>query len=178
MESHIKRLEEEKLNDNDPVDKVADKFLSYFKEKFPDADTTFYIAGFKKEKGVSIPYVYVCHIGRNERNRVNFKDSNNQVMYGCSWGGQSDVISTILKPYQLMGPDNKAIPAPRFPIIYESMNVQDAIDFAVYAVRITIDTMKFQARAKNVGGSIDVLLLMPEEDRWIQRKELHVGASA
>ena len=51
--------------------------------------------------------------------------------------------------------------------------MQDAIDFAIYSVRTTIDTMKFQARAKNVGGPIDVLLLMPEEEKWIQRKELH-----
>ena len=175
MESHIKRLEEEKLNDGDSVDKVADKLISYFKDKFPDADTAFHIAGFKKERGVSIPHVYACHIGRSERSRVNFKPSDNKVMYGCSWGGQSDVIATILKPYQILGPDNKSISAPRFPIIYESMNVQDAIDFAVYSVRTTIDTMKFQARAKNVGGSIDVLLLMPEEEKWIQRKELHGG---
>ena len=175
MESHIKRLEEEKLDDSDAVDKVADKLISYFKERFPDADTAFHIAGFKKEKGVSIPYVYACHIGRNERNRVNFNPGNNQVTYGCSWGGQSDIISTILKPYQILGPDNKPIPAPHIPIIYDSMNVQDAIDFTVYAVRTTIDTIKFQARAKNVGGSIDVLLLMPEEDKWMQRKELHAA---
>ena len=176
MESHIKRLEEEKLNDGDTVDRVVDKLISYFKEKFPEADTAFHIAGFKKEKGISIPHVYACHIGRNEKNRVNFKSGDNKVMYGCSWGGQSDVIATILKPYQILGLDNKPISAPRFPIIYDSMNVQDAIDFAGYAVRTTIDTMKFQARAKNVGGSVDVLLLTPEEERWIQRKELHAGA--
>jgi len=176
IESNIKRLEEERLGDNDPVDRVLDKLISYFKEKSPDADTAFHVSGFKKEKGASVPRVYACHIGRNERNRVNFDPGTNQVKYGCSWGGQSDVISTILKPYQLLGPDNKPVPAPRFPIIYDSMNVQDAIDFAIYAVRTTIDTMKFQARAKNVGGPIDVLLLMPEEEKWIQRKELHAAS--
>jgi hypothetical protein len=176
MESHIKRFEEERLADNDPVDKVLDKLMLYFGEKHREADTAFHVAGFRKEKGASIPHVYACHIGRNERNRVNFDPAANQVKYGCSWGGQSDVISTILKPYQLLGPENKPIPAPRFPIIYDSMNVQDAIDFAIYAVRTTIDTMKFQARAKNVGGCIDVLLLMPEEEKWVQRKELHAAS--
>src|SRR4030042_4105379 len=39
IESHIKRLEEEKLNDSDYVDKVVEKLTAYFKEKFPDADT-------------------------------------------------------------------------------------------------------------------------------------------
>ena len=175
IESHIKRLEEERLSDSDYVDKVVEKLTAYFKEKFPDADTAFHVAGFKKEKGASIPYVYACHIGRSERNRVNFDQATGQVKYGCSWGGQSDVISTILKPYEILGPENKPIPAPRFPIIYDSMNVQDAIDFAIYTVRTTIDTMKFQARAKNVGGPIDVLLLAPEAEGWIQRKELHAS---
>jgi len=67
--------------------------------------------------------------------------------------------------------NDKVIRSPA-PIIWDAMAVQDAIDFAVYAIRTTIDTMRFQARPKNVGGSIDVLLLTPEEARWIQRKEL------
>jgi hypothetical protein len=51
------------------------------------------------------------------------------------------------------------------------MTIQDAIDFAIYAVRTTIDTMRFQARPKNVGGPVDVLLISPDEPpRWIQRK--------
>ncbi len=51
------------------------------------------------------------------------------------------------------------------------MTIQDAIDFAIYSVRTTIDTMRFQARPKNVGGPVDVLLITPDEPaRWVQRK--------
>ncbi len=52
------------------------------------------------------------------------------------------------------------------------MPLQDAIDFAVYAIQTTIDTMRFQARRKTVGGPIDVLALTPDEVKWIQKKEL------
>ena len=52
------------------------------------------------------------------------------------------------------------------------MTLQDAIDFSIYAIRTTIDTMRFQARPKNVGGPIDVLVITPDETRWIQKKEL------
>lgn len=172
MESHIKRLEEEKLSDNDTVDIVVGKVLSYFKERFPESNTTFYVAGFKKEGEISVPHVYRCHIGRNEKDRANFDMDAKRVRYSCSWGGQTDIISTMLKAHQILGPDNKPAPAPKFPIIYDAMNLQDAIDFAIYAVRITIDTIRFQARPKNVGGEIDVLLLTPEEARWVQKKEL------
>lgn len=173
MESHIKRLEEEKITEDDTVDIVKDKLIAYFKEKFPQADTSFHIAGFKKEEKASVPYLYFCNIKINENKRINFDEKTKRVVYGCSWGGQSDIISTILKPYQILGSDNKPIAAPKFPIIYDSMNLQDAIDFATYAVRTTIDTMRFQARPKNVGGPIDVLLITPDKAKWIQRKELH-----
>ena len=67
---------------------------------------------------------------------------------------------------------DKVIRAPA-PIIFDAMMLQDAIDFSIYAIRTTIDTMRFQARPKNVGGPIDVLLLMPDQVTWIYRKELH-----
>jgi 20S proteasome alpha/beta subunit len=173
MESHIRRLEEERLKDGDTVDKVADKLMAYFREKFPQANTVFHVAGFKKEAGVSIPHVYVCYIGKERMDRVNFDPKANKVKYGCSWGGETDTILLILRPYQVLGPESKPVAAPSFPILWDSMNLQDAIDFAIYAVRTTIDNIRFQARPKSVGGEIDVLLLSPEETRWVQRKQLH-----
>lgn len=173
MESHIKRLEEERLKDNDTVDKVANKLMTYFGEKFPQANTTFQIAGFRKEGVVSTPHVYICYIGKNKIDRVNFDVKANRVKFGCSWGGETDVISLILRPYQVLGPDDKPNPAPSFPVLWDSLNLQDAIDFAIYAVRTTIDTIRFQARPKSVGGEIDVLLLTPEGSEWVQRKQLH-----
>ena len=59
-------------------------------------------------------------------------------------------------------------------IIWDTMSLQDAIDFTIYAIQTTIDTMRFQARPKNVGGPIDVLLFTTsEKPRWIQSKEYH-----
>jgi len=173
IESHIKRLEEERLKDNDTVDRVADKLMSYFRGRFPQANIVFHTAGFKKEDGISIPHVYVCYIAKDKKDRVNFDVNANRAKYGCSWGGETDVISLILRPHQILGLDNKPTPAPSFPIAWDSMNLQDAIDFAIYAVRTTIDTIRFQARPKSVGGRIDVLLLTPEEAKWVQRKQLH-----
>jgi hypothetical protein len=61
------------------------------------------------------------------------------------------------------------------PIVWDAMALQDAIDFSVYAIRTTIDTMRFQARPKNVGGDIDVLILTPTQGaKWVRKKEYHV----
>ena len=69
------------------------------------------------------------------------------------------------------GQKDEVIRAPA-PIVWDAMTLQDAIDFSIYAIRTTIDTMRFQARPKNVGGDIDVLLLTHNrKSGWIQRKE-------
>lgn len=94
------------------------KRLSYFR-----------VAGFEREKKAGIPYMCACHARRNEGKEMNFDSSTNQVKYGCSCGGQSDAIPVILKPYQIVGPENKPIPPSRLPIIYDGMDVQRAIGF-------------------------------------------------
>ena len=53
------------------------------------------------------------------------------------------------------------------------MTLQDAVDFGVYAVKTTIDTMRFQQKEKTVGGPIDVLVIQPHQAPiFIQKKEL------
>ena len=171
IESHIKRFQEEKVGDRDDIFNVAQKLLEFFRKKLPAADTAFHIAGFKKESGMSVPHVYHCQVSRSEMKRVNTKAGTDEVVYGASWGGQGDVIAGILTPSQLKTPDGKMRQVTKAPVVWEAMPIQDAVDFAIYAVRTTIDTIRFQARPKNVGGPIDVLLLTPENTSWIQRKE-------
>jgi hypothetical protein len=38
----------------------------------------------------------------------------------------------------------------------------------------TINTMRFQTRAKTVGGPIDVLVIYPNKTEWVKQKKLHV----
>jgi hypothetical protein len=63
---------------------------------------------------------------------------------------------------------------PSNPIPWQFFTLQDAIDFASYAIRTTIDTMRFQARPKTVDGPIDILVLKPVEATWISQKILTV----
>jgi len=161
--SHIKRFSEEMIDDADDVTTVPGKLIEFLRRDFPKADTAFQIAGFKRMDRKSIPYVFRCHVGKNTIERPNTAPKTDNVIYGASWGGQTDVITSLLQ----------AIPGqPKASIIWDAMAIQDAIDFAIYAVRTTIDTMRFQARPKNVGGPVDVLLITPDEPaRWIQRKQ-------
>ncbi len=59
-------------------------------------------------------------------------------------------------------------------IDYEHMSLQDAMDFAVFIVRTTMDAQRFnQSGVKGVGGDIDVAIITPEGFKWIQQKKLH-----
>jgi len=170
--SHIKRFSEEELTDEDDVTKIPEKLVEFFRKAFPTADTGFHVAGYKKEGKTSIPYVYYCHVGKNIFDqRKNVKPDGN-LAYGATWSGQIDVLVGILNPTLMPGPGGKAAPMQKPPIIWAAMALQDAIDFSIYAIRTTIDTIRFQARVKNVGGPIDVLVISPDGAGWIQRKGL------
>lgn len=162
-ESHIKRFSEEVLDDNDDVITIPTKLVEFLRRDFPKANTAFHVAGFKRIERKSIPYMFHCHVEKNTIERKNVVSNTDKVAYGATWGGQADIIASLLQPTPGQ---------PKPPVIWDAMTVQDAIDFAIYALRTTIDTMRFQARRKNVGGPVDVLLLSPDEPpRWIQRKE-------
>ena len=175
--SHIKRFIEEELTPKDNVETVPKKLVGYFRKSFPDANTGFHVAGYKKEGKVSVPHVYSCHVSRDVVERRNTKPDGS-LIYNAAWSGQFDILASILTPVIIKDDkgNKKAIRTPA-PVIWDAMALQDAIDFAIYAIRTTIDTMRFQARQKNVGGPIDVLVLTPDEARSIQHKVLHGSAS-
>jgi hypothetical protein len=171
--SHIKRFTEEELTKEDNVTTIPKKLVEFFRKLFPTADTGFNVAGYMREKEgeASKPHIYYCHVARNIVERKNVKPDGN-LTYGATWSGQIDVLAGILQPSLLPGPEDKPITMHKPPIIWDAMALQDAVDFSIYAIRTTIDTIRFQARPKNVGGSIDVLVITPDGAKWIQRKEL------
>lgn len=174
MASYIKKFTEEELTTADDVTTIPKKLVEYFRKSFPNADAGFHVAGYKKENKISVPHVYHCHVSRNVVERRNVKPDG-KIAYGATWSGAIDVLSSIIQPVTVQGDkegEKKVIRMPVAPIIWDAMSLQDAIDFSIFAIRTTIDTIRFQARPKNVGGPIDILVITPDEARWIQRKEL------
>lgn len=170
--SYINRFINEELVTNDDVTTISDKLLEYFRNKFPKANAGFHVAGYKKEGKINVPHCYHCHVSHNLIERRNI-DSNKEIVYGATWSGEIDVITSIISPVTIKesGGREKTVRG-TVPIYWGVMTVQDAIDFAIYAIRTTIDTMRFQARRKTVGGFIDVLLMTSDnKQRWIQKKD-------
>lgn len=117
---------------------------------------------------------------------------------GPWWMGQTEVVARIVKGYDfrahdfpffdtaMQDPANKDQMGGLEHFLFANlMTIQDAIDFAVEMIRITITVQRFIAGTVNeitgkkgsvagVGGPIDVVVVRPRaENLWVARKALH-----
>lgn len=162
VDTHVTRFEEEVLTESDSVSSVAHKLVEHFARNFVGVPVGFHVCGYEVENGVSMPYVYSCHtVTEMTPKRWNI-DEKGRVTYGILWCGEQSVVNRLITKDSL----------PPF----GAMPLQDAIDYAIYVIRTTIDTLRFEPRFPTVGGAIDVLLITPDRGPYfIQRKELRGG---
>ncbi|MFA4859203.1 hypothetical protein [Methanoregula sp.] len=150
------------------VNAVPKLLIDYFRSLPLVPDTGFHVAGYSKKNGKLIPHLWRLILINGTWTEINKPGDQ-----GAAWEGENDVMTRLIQPVSLMGPDGSATPLPPSVINWQFFTLQDAIDFAIYAVKTTRDTMRFQTRLKTVGGPIDVLVIKPDRAFWVQRKELH-----
>jgi 20S proteasome alpha/beta subunit len=160
------------------VDKIADSpatpetvargLLAHFQRFDPPPATQFHVGGYAEQNGTSAQQVWHVDVGGRRVEQMNPPGQQ-----GATWGGEGDILARLVQPVGQLDSSGKLTgPLPHFPIPFQFFTLQDAIDFAVFALRATIDAIRFQPRAKTVGGPIDVLVIKPTEATWIQRKAL------
>ena len=167
VESFINEVAEpEKLD----VEGTANAILNYFAAMNPVPAISFYVAGYKPGPTPE-QQVWSVTLASKAVTRANPSG-----IPGLVWGGETDILARLIQPLAELDQNGQiAKPAPHYPIPWNFFTLQDAIDFATFALRATIDAIRFQPRAKTVGGPIDVLVITPTTSKWIQRKELHVS---
>lgn len=102
--------------------------------------------------------------------RIEEVDTKNQ---GATWSGEAVVLSKLVNPMYAKTTDGRMIAMPHAEILWNFFTLQDAINFAKFAIKTTIDTMHFQNVIETVGEPIDILLLKPEGAQWITHQQLH-----
>lgn len=163
---HIERFIANNLDDDSSVEDVAQSAVEYFSSIAPSIGTNFIVAGYNKDD--SLP-----HISRVYISTKNVFPIQNTNIPGAIWDGETDVLQRLIKEAALKKEDGAYSDLASYPIAFNFFTLQDAIDFAEYAVDVTIKTMFFQTRVKTVGGPIDILAIKPSGAFWVQRKELH-----
>lgn len=148
---------------------VANAILSYFRNMQTPPNAFFQVTGYDHTKNPIVSEVWTVDIANNSAIQV---IPNQQ---GMSWGGETEIASRLILNVAIPGTNNTWIPLGVPNVLYDFFTLQDAIDFVVYVIRTTIDTMRFQARPKTVGGPIDVLVIQPSGSQWISKKQLHMS---
>lgn len=158
----------EELSQEAEVDAVPDALLEHFSEFDPVPSTSFLVAGYKAHDRRREQQVYMVRVAEGDVHQVNPPGQQ-----GAHWGGNSDIATRLIQPVATLGPDGEIKQRlPHFQIPWGFFTLQDAIDFCIFAVRSTIEAMRFQPRPKSVGGPIDVLVIKPDEAYWVKKKEL------
>ena len=150
------------------INAVPRMLIDYFRALSPVPDTGFHVAGYSKKEGKLIPHVWRITLINGTVAEINRPGDQ-----GAAWEGETDVMTRLIQPVNLVGQDGSMTPLAPSVINWPFFTLQDAIDFAIYAVKTTRDTMRFQTRPKTVGGPVDVLVIKPARAFWVQRKELH-----
>ena len=158
----------EKIKKETDIEEMPILIKEYFKNLEANLKSTFIIAGYKKEGEKDVQKIYRVRTHMEAIEMVNTSAGQ-----GALWDGEVLTLTKLLTPVYAKNPNTGAfepMPIPEFAWNYYTL--QDAIDFAKYGIKTTMDTMRFQIAIESVGGPIDILIIRPGEAEWLERKEL------
>lgn len=146
------------------VHAVSEALLTYFSSLNLTDDVHFLVAGYND---LGDPMVEQVFTNSKTINSIDVRSK------GAVWDGETGIFTRLVKPVIVNNLNGTYYDLPAYTTNYEFFTLQDAIEYAEYAIDVTIKTMKFQNCVKTVGGPIDILVIKPDNAFWVQRKELH-----
>ena len=153
------------------VVEVAHIINTHFRTYAPIPDVGVHVGGYDVNGAMK---VYNVAPRLDQVNLLNPPNDQGETQ-GASWGGESDVVARLLLPLFTRNPAGAYEALPFYQVPWQFFTLQDAIDFAVFAIQTTIDCVRFFPRPKTVGGPIDVLVIRSDKAVWVNKKELKVS---
>lgn len=157
----------EKIGPNTDVADVPRMLINYFQAMPNTPDTNFIVAGYHTECGVKTQHIYSLNVKTRSTNRI---DTSTQ---GARWLGATQTLSKIIQNTYMKDSSGREVDLGQTEFSWGLFTLQDAIDFALYALDVTIKTMHYSNIIETVGGPIDILVIKPDQAFWIQHKQLH-----
>lgn len=154
------------------VHDIAAGLINHFSAFSPVPNTTFMVAGYDKlaaTDGKTDVLQRVYEVSVKSQKIIPIDTSSS----GATWAGEADIFQRLAQDMWLKTREGDYLCLPHYETSFNLFTLQDAINYAEYAIDVTIKTMFFQNRVKTVGGSIDILAIKPDGAFWIKRKELH-----
>jgi hypothetical protein len=146
-----------------------------------------FVGGFSSRK--FFPDEYMCEFPGTKRPTVRRPNlPGGRPQFGADWFGQPDALTRLVKGRDLSaiqelvnrGADPKIVKqwlddnVGELPLVFDGMPIQDAVDFANYAVQVTIGRFRFAVGPPLCGGDIDIAVITPDSFEWAQRKRWSV----
>lgn len=155
-----------KIDSQCAIDSMPKIIIDYFKELPTIPDAKFIIAGYNSSESGKYQRLY----------KIQLKDETIEQIetasQGATWDGESLTLTRLIQNIAIKKNGNEYIDLPAEPILWEYFTLQDAVDFARYAVETTIQTMRFKNVVETVGGSVDILVITPDKTEWLQKETI------
>jgi hypothetical protein len=110
-------------------------------------------------------------------------DENGKPVFGADWFGLTDaivrlhhgrddrMIKKVAEKFKV--PEQEIFDLAKeleYPVFFNGMPLQDAIDYATYMVNVEIGRFRFVIGAPLCGGEIDLAVITPSAFTWVDRK--------
>lgn len=158
-----------KIKEETTVKEIPQIIVDYFSEFPVIPNVNFFVAGYAADEGNTQNqklYKVVLNSGRKVTEEINTS------CQGAVWDGETTTFSRIIQDVAILQ-NGSYVNLPHEEILFSYFTLQDAVDFARFAVETTINTMRFKNVVETVGGAVDVLVITPKETKWLQKAELH-----
>ncbi len=156
-----------KIDSNCLVENMPRIIIDYFNSLPVVPDTNFIIAGYDTVESKKQQILYKINVKSKDIEKI---DCEGQ---GATWDGETFTLTRLIKNVAIKTDENKYRDLPFDDILWGYFTLQDAIDFARYAVETTIQTMRFKNVIETVGGKVDILVITPDEAKWLQKEEIY-----
>mgnify|MGYP004496821659 CR=1 FL=1 len=147
------------------VKDIPQIIIDYFNELPTVPDTNFLIAGYDETGKKQL--LYKVNVKSKDCSII---DTTNQ---GATWDGEIVTLSRLIQKVAVKEDTGEYTDLPVEDILWGYFTLQDAVDFARYAVETTIQTMRFKNVVETVGGAVDILVITPDETKWLQKETLN-----
>ena len=133
--------------------------------------------------GEFFPEQWLVEMGGKTQLRRLRPDQDGQPSFGANWFGMTDAIvrlhwgrddgalAIISERFEITREEAGKILTPlEYPVLFNGMPLQDAIDYAVYLANVAIGRFRFVVGAPLCGGAIDVAVITPRNFTWVRQK--------
>ncbi len=163
---YIQEMIRVRIHETTDIEDMPQLINDFFGVISPKPNLTFFVAGYTGSQIKIKQKIYKINVAHGKITEI---DATAQ---GASWEGETLTLSRLLQPVAIKDPAGGYHELPDEKILWEYFTLQDAVDFARYAVETTIKTMRFKNVVETVGGNVDILIITPEKSYWLNKTEL------